>query len=39
MIVVVGVGAVEFPVPPVDDEYHNKFDPVAVSEGAFSSRQ
>ena len=29
-VVVEGVGAVEFPVPPVEFVYHNRFVPVAV---------
>ena len=30
-VVVVGVGAVELPVPPVATVYHNKLVPVAVN--------
>ena len=33
-VVVLGVGAVVLPVPPVAVRYHNKFEPVAVNGAA-----
>lgn len=38
-VAVEGVGAVEFPVPPVEAAYHDKFAPLAVNGMAPSFRQ